>query len=80
MPLYGADKNYPPTMLIHGTEDTDVPYEQSVLMAERLKEVGIKYELITIPGAEHGLTGGDPAVIDSAYRSAIIFVNKYMKK
>ena len=30
---------YPPTILVHGTADTDVPYECSVRMAVRLKRL-----------------------------------------
>ena len=80
MPLKNVSADYPPTMLIHGTEDTDVPYEQSVMMAEKLEEMGVTHKLVTIPGAEHGLTGGDTEVIENAYRSALSFVNRYMKE
>ena len=40
MPVKHVTPDYPPTMLIHGTEDTDVPYEQSVMMAEQFKVHG----------------------------------------
>jgi len=79
MPLKNVTGNYPPTMLIHGTEDTDVPYEQSVMMAEKLERKGVTNTLVTIPGAEHGLGGGDPDVIENAYQSTLRFVNKYLK-
>src|SRR6185503_5219786 len=61
MPAHNVTADYPPTLLIHGTKDTDVPYEQSVMMAEALKKNGVAHELVTIPDAEHGLAGGDPA-------------------
>lgn len=79
MPVKNVTKDYPPTLLIHGTVDTDVPYEQSVMMAEQLKRHGVGHELISIPGGEHGLGGGDPRRIDAAYQSAMEFVNRYMK-
>jgi acetyl esterase/lipase len=74
MPVRNVTMNYPPTMLIHGTADTDVPYEQSVMMAAEFKKHGVEHELISIPGGEHGLGGGDPKLIDAAYASALEFL------
>jgi acetyl esterase/lipase len=78
MPFYNVTKDYPPTALIHGTSDTDVPYEQSEMMAAEFKAKGISHEFITIPHAEHGLHGGDPKLIDAAYRRAIEFIEKHL--
>jgi dipeptidyl aminopeptidase/acylaminoacyl peptidase len=47
-------RKYPPTLLLHGDADTDVPYEQSVIMARRLAAAGIEHELITISDGSHG--------------------------
>ena len=80
MAVKNVTKEYPPTLLIHGTEDTDVPYEQSVMMAEQFKKHGVEHKLISIPGGEHGLGGGDPKLIDAAYVSALAFVNRHMKE
>lgn len=44
---------HPPTLLLHGTEDNDVPYAQSVIMAEAFKKAGVEHELVTIPGGGH---------------------------
>jgi acetyl esterase/lipase len=74
MPLKNVTADYPPTLLIHGTDDTDVPYENSTQMAAELKRHAVQHELITIPGGEHGLGGGDPKRIDAAYESAIAFL------
>ncbi len=79
MPVRNVTAQYPPTLLIHGTEDTDVPYEQSVMMVEQFKKNGVEHELISIPGGEHGLGGGDPKRIDAAYQAALEFVKRYMK-
>lgn len=80
MPVKNVKRDYPPTILIHGTDDSDVPYEQSVMMAEQLKKHGVEHKLITVPGAEHGLWGGDSKLINDAYESALAFVNFHMKK
>ncbi len=76
MPVRNVTAEYPPTLLIHGGEDTDVPYQQSVMMAEQLEKHGVEHELITIPGGEHGLGGGDPKRIDAAYRAALEFIKR----
>jgi len=78
MPVKNVTSDYPPTLMIHGTKDTDVPYEQSVMMAKQLKQHGVEHQLVTIPGGEHGLGGGDPKLIDAAYKSAGAFVNRYL--
>jgi acetyl esterase/lipase len=46
--------NFPPTLLLHGDADTDVPYELSVSMAAALAAAGIEHQLITIPNGPHG--------------------------
>jgi acetyl esterase/lipase len=78
MPVKNVTKEYPPTLLIHGTKDTDVPYEQSAMMAAEFKKHGVEHRLLTIAGGEHGLGGGDPEEIDAAYRAALEFVNRHM--
>jgi len=78
MPVKNVTKDYPPTLLIHGTEDTDVPCEQSAMMAEEFKKYGIDHELLRIAGGEHGLAGGDPGRIDLAYQRAFQFVHARM--
>ena len=80
MPVKNVTKEYPPTLLIHGTDDTDVPFEQSVMMAEELEKHGVPFRLITIPGAEHGLGGGDPKLIQDAYKAVLDFVNQQMQR
>jgi len=47
-------------LLLHGTADTDVPYELSVAMAAALERAGIEHDLITIEDGEHGFDHVDP--------------------
>ncbi|MGZ3365794.1 MAG: alpha/beta hydrolase family protein [Caulobacteraceae bacterium] len=45
-----------PVLLIHGKEDTVVPYEQSVLMESAMKGAGKSVEFLTLPGEDHWLS------------------------
>jgi acetyl esterase/lipase len=79
-PVRNVTPDYPATLLIHGDEDTDVPYEESEMMAAELKKNKVEHRLITIPGGEHGLAGGDKKLIDEAYRDAIEFIEKHLDR
>lgn len=79
MAVRNVTPDYPPTLLIHGTHDTDVPYEQSTMMAAEFSRHGVDHQLISIPNGEHGLGGGDPKLIDDAYESAFEFIDRYMR-
>lgn len=74
MPAKNVTAKYPPTVLIHGTVDTDVPYEQSVQMAGEFERVGVEHRLISLAGGEHGFGGADPQAVDAAYLAAIEFL------
>ncbi|MBL9214162.1 MAG: alpha/beta hydrolase [Opitutaceae bacterium] len=54
MPLRNVTPDYPPTLLIHGLKDTDVPAENSRLMAAEFRRQGVEHRLITDPEADHG--------------------------
>ena len=79
-PLRNVTKDYPPILLVHGDKDTDVPYEQSVLMAKELKAKGVAHEFITVPDGGHGF--GGKAMAESAgkiYEQVVAFLKKQMK-
>jgi glycerophosphoryl diester phosphodiesterase len=71
--------DYPPTLLVHGTEDTDVPYEQSAAMAKELARHKVPHELVTVPGAGHGLAGGDGKQVGQARRKALAFLRAHLR-
>jgi acetyl esterase/lipase len=80
MPLRNVTAAYPPTVLIHGTADTDVPFEQSQLMAQELQKHGVRFQFHPIANAEHGLTGGDRAEIEEGQRKALEFVKRHLER
>lgn len=54
-PVTYVHRDMPPFLLMHGTRDEDVPYDQSVEMCEKMKTAGARCDLITINGAPHGM-------------------------
>jgi acetyl esterase/lipase len=78
-PVRNLSATYPPILLVHGTTDTDVPYELSANMARELARHKLPHELITVPGAGHGLSGGDPKLVAAAYARARDFIRKHMQ-
>jgi dipeptidyl aminopeptidase/acylaminoacyl peptidase len=53
-PVRNVTPEFPPTLLLHGTGDTDVPYAQSAEMAAALAAAGVAHQLVTIPEGPHG--------------------------
>ncbi len=54
----------PPFLLLHGTADASVSYQQSVDMLARLRAAGVPSELITIKGGPHGMLPWPPLAPD----------------
>ena len=54
-PINHLHADLPPFLLIHGTLDESVPYNQSTSLKARLDKLGVPCELVTIPGASHNL-------------------------
>jgi acetyl esterase/lipase len=78
-PLRNVSAEYPPTLLIHGTNDTDVPYEQSVLMDRELTRHKVRHELLTVPGGGHGLAGVDRGVVADVYQQVLDFSRRQLE-
>ena len=53
--LLAADADAP-ILLLHGLDDTVVPFEQSQAMADALRRAGRPYELIELEGEDHWLS------------------------
>jgi acetyl esterase/lipase len=78
-PVRCIPDDYPPILMIHGTVDTDVPYEESALMARELTRRKLPHELITVPNAGHGLSGGDKKLVAEAHERALEFIRKHLQ-
>ena len=62
----------PPFLLIHGTKDPQVPYNQSVRMCEKLKANGDQCELYTVPDGGHGMGGWEKLPGGDAYKGKLV--------
>ena len=80
MAVKNVTADYPPTLLIHGEKDTDVPHEQSLIMAAELEKNRVEHRLISVPGAEHGLAGVDRKTVDQSNLAAVEFLVKHLGK
>jgi dipeptidyl aminopeptidase/acylaminoacyl peptidase len=65
--------------LIHGTDDTDVPYSQSKNMAARLAAAGVVHQFITVAGAGHVLAGAKPERVAQIAQQAADFVQTHTR-
>jgi len=78
-PVRNVTASYPPTMLLHGEADTDVPYDESVRMTEALRRAGVAHEFITNPEWGHLFerTKRDESVVNAIAR-VLGFLDKHM--
>jgi acetyl esterase/lipase len=77
MPVANVSSDFPPTLLIHGDLDTDVPIDQSERMAEELRTCGVAHRLLTLAGAEHGLAGAAEPAIHAAFAEVTSFLRRH---
>jgi acetyl esterase/lipase len=78
MAVKNVSRDHPPTAMIHGTADTDVPYEQSTMMAEQFEKHSVPHLMLTVPDGEHGLAGGDKKTIEEVNRRGFEFLGKHL--
>ena len=77
-PVHHIRGGLPPYLLIHGTKDDKVPFEQSLMFQEKMKAVGNVCDLIRIEGGAHGMGGWEK--LGSTYREQMIsWLNKTLK-
>jgi dipeptidyl aminopeptidase/acylaminoacyl peptidase len=69
-----ADKAAIPILLIHGKDDTVVPYVQSQIMADALKKAGKPVEFITLDKEDHWLSRGETRLL--MLKAAVAFLEK----
>ena len=74
-PAANAERADAPVLLIHGRDDTVVPYAQSVLMQDALEDANKPVEFVTLDGEDHYLS--QPATRKQMLEAAVAFVERH---
>jgi acetyl esterase len=78
-PLFAVHKEMPPFLIIHGTKDDQVSFDQSTTMCETMRKAGVACELITIEGGGHGMGGWRAPEMQHWKPEMIAWLEKTMK-
>lgn len=71
-PINNVRRDMPPFLLIHGTADSLVPFEQSKAMCDRMRTAGASCELYPVPGGGHGIRWWESNGLASGYKRKMI--------
>jgi alpha-L-fucosidase 2 len=61
-PVTYVNRDMPPYLLVHGTRDFNVPFDQSLIMYDAMKKVGADCTVLPVIGAGHGGFDKTPAM------------------
>jgi acetyl esterase/lipase len=75
-PVTYIDKNDPPFLIVQGEKDESVNPEQSISLSSKLKDAGVKNDLIVVPNAPHYGVMFDAADIRE---KIFAYLNEYLK-
>jgi acetyl esterase/lipase len=60
-PITYVSKDDPPFLIVHGTNDSTVPFEQAEMFHEALKQADVDVTFVKIVGGGHGIGGDEVA-------------------
>ncbi len=69
-PINHVRPGMPPYLLIHGTKDDKVPFEQSLSFQKKMQAAGNTCDLIAIEGGTHGMGGWEK--LDPGYKEKLV--------
>lgn len=75
MNYLSKDRKTPPTLIIHGSRDMLVPFNQSCQLYNYMKEMGKEVEFYKLNNANHGCLGFDN---DTVLNIVLEFLNKHI--
>jgi acetyl esterase len=70
-PMTWVRQDAPPFLLIHGTADQVVPFQQSLDFCDAIQKAGSACDLYTMNGVGHGLRGWESAKQATAYKARV---------
>jgi acetyl esterase/lipase len=72
-PISYLSSKSPPFLIMHGMGDTEVPYQQSVDLADALKSAGVRATLTLVPNAGHRFVGIPGTLVDKLVDQTFAF-------
>jgi dipeptidyl aminopeptidase/acylaminoacyl peptidase len=76
-PLFNADKIVTPLLLLHGTDDTNVPPGESIQLYTALKLLGKPVELIEVEGQDHHIADYEKRIVWQ--KTILAWYDKWLK-
>ena len=76
-PISSVDKWKSPVLLIHGDDDRNVAFSQTVDLVRKLRERGVQFEQIVFPDEVHDLLRHEDWL--TVYRAAADFFDRHLK-
>ncbi len=76
-PVNYVDYDTVPTLICHGMKDGIVPYSNATILEKKLKEYGVKYDLITYRNSGHDLAD-DKKSKEKAYKMLREYAKQYL--
>ena len=77
-PLYNIHKNQPPTLVMHGIDDTVILPEQSIQFTEAMKKAGNQCKLILLPETTHAFVCANWKAPEEVVVNAIREADKFL--
>jgi acetyl esterase/lipase len=72
-PANFVTKDAPPTIILHGEDDTTVPLTQVKAFADDLKQAGVRCDLVVYPGQAHSFFNRG-----KSYYETVIAMDKFL--
>jgi acetyl esterase/lipase len=76
-PIAHVNKDYPPTLLVHGTSDTRVPHAMTMRMVQALEQAGVPVDLQLYAGQDH-FFDQEPQFCDAIADAMAFFIARYV--
>ncbi|MDQ3908463.1 MAG: prolyl oligopeptidase family serine peptidase [Acidobacteriota bacterium] len=77
-PIASVDKWKSPVLLIHGDDDRNVAFAQTVMLVRRLRDQGVEFEQLIFPDEVHDFLRHDHWV--QAYHATADFFDRHLKR